>query len=501
MNMNRLIAVAVAAAFPAAPLVAAETASTNAVEDPSAGLRREIRSLEERIRVLEAERVPSKGVSAPGTASPRPFNARLADGLVMEDERGDVVVRLTARGMADYRDYAESAAKADTFAVRRARIGVGFQVNRQFGGFVETELAFGTATNAGTAATGGLLQGFFDWTPSQAARLRVGQFKPQFTLEATMSPFHLDFQERSLAFNLLQNFLYDRGAMLHGAPLPGTYYAVSVTNGTGINVDEFQRNATEAAAATKDVTLRAVANAAQWAGLQQSVVHFGGSYKRGDAANGDAATAGYSAASGLTEGRGLVFFNPVTFNPGSPLAAHRIHRDIAGLEFALAHRQYKLQGEWARAGYGGTLGNGTDFDRDITAGYLAASWLITGEHFADSYRNGVFTRIRPQQAFGQGSGRGAWQASLRYSFFDGSDFDPGNPALTGTLGGNTLTPPVSRSSARADAWTVALKWMPTAYTALMANYVQTSFDTPVIASGAALEREHALTLRAQFDFF
>lgn len=503
MRVFRLLAVSIAAA-PLTPLQAtAAEADAQSTKDgpPAEVLQRELRAMELRIRQLESERAAQKNVAADRAAARSP-GFKLGDGVVLEDESGDTVVRLTARGMADYRDYAEAAAKADTFAVRRARIGMGVQLGRQFGGFVEAELAFGSATQAGNPATGGLLQGFFDWTPSPRARLRIGQFKPQFMLEATMSPFHTDFQERSLAFNLLQNFLYDRGAMLHGAPFDGTYYALSYTNGTGINIDEFQRNALEAASAAKDVTVRVVADAARWAGLGNSVLHFGGSVKQGDVANGDGSTAGYAAASGLTEGRGLVFFNPVPFNTGSPQAANRIERSLGALEFAIAHRQFKVQGEIARAGYAGTLANGFRFDRDISAGYLAASWLISGEHFADSYRNGVFTRIRPHREFARGTpGAGAWQASLRYSFFDGGDFDAANPVHTGVLGGNTLAPPVTRSTARADAMTVALKWMPTAYTAVMVNYVQTDFDTPVVASGATIGREHALTLRAQFDFF
>lgn len=43
--------------------------------------------------------------------------------------------------------------------------------------------------------------------------------------------------------------------------------------------------------------------------------------------------------------------------------------------------------------------------------------------------------------------------------------------------------------------------MPTTYTAYMINYVLTRFDTPVVANGETLDREHALTMRAQFDFF
>jgi phosphate-selective porin len=60
---------------------------------------------------------------------------------------------------------------------------------------------------------------------------------------------------------------------------------------------------------------------------------------------------------------------------------------------------------------------------------------------------------------------------------------------------------VTQSTDRANAWTVALKWIPTAYTAYMANVVHTKFGGPVIANGRTLDEERAIEMRAQFDFF
>ncbi len=460
----------------------------------------EVQALEERIRRLESEKTAAKEPAKPADGSvPR---IRMADGLIVEDPDGKWSVRATARGMVDYRDFLDTSAKADTFSLRRARIGLGFTVNRELTGFLETELVFGASTQSGTPASGGLLQGFLEYAPTPKARIRLGQFKPQFMLESTMSPFHVDFQERSLMFNLLQNFLYDRGVMLHGAPFAGTYYGVSITNGTGINLDEFQRNGPEGAASSKDVTLRLVGNAATWMSLENTVMHFGGSYKTGTLANGDATTAGYAAANGLAEDRGVVFFNPLPFNSGSASASRSIDRTIGALEGALSYRQFKLQGEYAQANYTGALQGGQAFDRGISSGYVSASWLVTGESFSEFYRNGVFGRIVPQKPFSTaGGGTGAIQVSARYSFFDGADFTTTNPANSGVLGGNTLAPAVTQSTSRADAYTLALKWMPTAHVALMLNYVRTEFDSPIVVNGQSMSRTDSLTLRGQFDFF
>lgn len=472
-------------------------AADNSVQDP---VQTELQEIRERLQRLEAAR-PTPKDSDKGALSSVP-RFRVSDGLIIEDSDGKWSVRATARAMTDYRDYLDSPAKADTFSLRRARIGLGFTVNKEFTGFLESELVFGAGTQAGTAASAGLLQGFLEYAPSPRARLRLGQFKPQFMLEATMSPFHVDFQERSLMFNLLQNFLYDRGLMLHGAPWPGVYYGLSATNGTGINLDEFQRNAPEGAAASKDVTARLVGNAAAWTSIKDTVVHFGGSHKTGTVANGDASTPGYAAPNGLTEDRGVVFFNPVPFNTGNGIWSSTIDRAITAGEFVAAFKQFKVQAEYARASYAGELQSGESFDRHLTAGYVSASWLLTGELFSEAYRNGVFARISPSNPFStSGRGPGAVQLSVRYSVFDGADFKEGNAIGTGALGGNNLAPLVTQSSPRADAYTVALKWMPTTHVAFILNYVRTQFDTPVVANGAPLRETNAVTLRGQFDFF
>ncbi|MGH8865321.1 MAG: porin, partial [Burkholderiales bacterium] len=96
----------------------------------------------------------------------------------------------------------------------------------------------------------------------------------------------------------------------------------------------------------------------------------------------------------------------------------------------------------------------------------------------------------------------AWELGLRYSAFDGGDFTTTNAAGTGVLGAGsaTLSPPVTVSTNKADAYTIQLKWLPNAYTRFLVNYVKTNFDTPVTANGVPTDNEKAITLRAQFDF-
>lgn len=444
-------------------------------------------------------------------------NVRLGEGLVIEDPRGRWALRATARMQFDYRTFDNTGGMADTFAMRRGRTGLGLSLAKLFTLYVEAEHSLGSGTQSGTAAAGALHQGYIDFTPAESVRLRVGQFKPQFGLENTMTTWQHDFQERSLAANLVQasqnNVLFDRGLMITAMPAPGVQVGVSVTNGTGTNLDEFQRASAEARANGKDLTVRATGNAAAWTELQGWVLHVGFNYKGGELANycPPAGTisatnpCGFTAPSAITESRSITFFNPRPFNAqGSAQAASSIDRVLKGIEAAVAYRQWKLQFEWFDASYKGAPASGGSFERGIETGYVAANWLVTGEHFADVYRNGIFGRIRPDNQFGTGpgSGWGAVELGLRFSFWDGRDFVAGpSTDVTGVLGPNTLAPAVSQSTDRANAWTVALKWMPTAYTAFLLNLVRTNFGGPVVANGVTLDHEQALILRAQFDVF
>jgi phosphate-selective porin OprO/OprP len=472
----------------------------------------------ERRKVRDIEFEVQQTRDAVGTLQARVDNqvptVRLGEGLVIEDPAGRWSLRATARMHFDYRDFSVADVGADTFSVRRARTGLGFTMGRVLTVFVEAEHALGANTQSGVPSVGSLHQAFIDFAMSPAVRLRVGQFKPQFGLEATMTTWQHDFQERSLAAALIQapqnNVLFDRGLMISGLPWAGVNYGVSITSGTGTNQDELGRAREESRAAGKDFTARLTANAAEWLALQDWVLHAGVSWKSGEQTNYCPAAAGaipcgYRAPSAITEARGITFFNPRGFNAtGSSNAATTVDRIIQGVEGAVAYRSWKVQGEVFQANYRGGPSNAAPFDRAIHTGYVATNWMLTGEHFASAYRGGIFGRIRPDNQFatGPGGGWGALEAGLRFSWWDASDFlsGPAN-AVSGVMGGNTLAPAVTQSANRANAWTAALKWMPTAYMAYMVNYVHTNFGSRVVANDVALDNERALTLRAQFDLF
>jgi phosphate-selective porin OprO/OprP len=200
-----------------------------------------------------------------------------------------------------------------------------------------------------------------------------------------------------------------------------------------------------------------------------------------------------------TEARGVTFFTPAPFNATGG-NVDNIDRTFHNAELLLSYGPVKLQSEWTKVTYSGTRygpGAPVDFSPSLSASYIAALWLITGENYADFYKDAQIGKIKPRNRFTSGRGWGAWELGLRYSTFDGDDFSNSNPVNTGRLGS---TSPASNSTTGADAWTFQLKWIPNIYSRFWINYVRTNFDTPVIVNGKSEDAEKAITLRAQVDF-
>jgi phosphate-selective porin OprO/OprP len=101
---------------------------------------------------------------------------------------------------------------------------------------------------------------------------------------------------------------------------------------------------------------------------------------------------------------------------------------------------------------------------------------------------------------GARDGWGLWEANLRYSAFDGTDFNSSNPAFTGRLGTSASFPNITQGTNKAHAYTLGLKWLPNHYTRFMLNLIRTEFDTPVTVNGRNTDYENAITFRTQVDF-
>jgi len=443
----------------------------------------ELKAMQQQMANAKEEDVKERGKSK-GT----PVLAAFKDGVTFEDGSGNWQLAINGRVQADYRQFSPDADAADTFSLRRARLGGTMTFYKDYVVRVEGEYS-GSSTS--------LTYGYFDINKWKAAKIRMGQFKPFYGLERSMSTNFTDFQERSMADSLLGS-TYDRGVMVHGSPIAGLNYSVAYINGSGTS-DE--NNARED---TKDLTARVTGNLAEFAGWKDAVIHVGGWYAKGDQGSRRLASV---IPTGQTEGRGLQFFSTTCSTAacgGTSATASafkdNVERTRGGGELAMAYGPVKLQGEYIRTEF-----EGPNYERDIDAWYASAVWNVTGEPFAAMYKDGIFGRLKPKTNFGA-NGWGALQLGVRYSKFDASDFKSTNTAGTGVLTNNpaSTTDGVLVATNEADAWTLGANWILTPNTRLIANYVHTSFDTPITVrannSNDTFDDEDAFTLRAQFDF-
>jgi phosphate-selective porin OprO/OprP len=398
-----------------------------------------------------------------GKSTGQPVLANFQDGVSFEDDSGNWKLAINGRVQADARAFDPDESAADTFSVRRARLGATMTLYQDYVVRVEGEYS-GNSTS--------MTYGYFDINKFKQAKIRLGQFKPLYGLERSTSTNFTDFQERSMADALLGS-TYDRGIMLHGAPVGGMYYSAAYLNGNNGDESDTVRD-------SKDLMARLTGNVAEFAGWKDAVVHVGGFYASGR-------QEGKSSIPTLqTEARGYKFFE--TADATANKFTDAVDRTREGIELALARDPVKLQGEYIRTEF-----DGRGFDRDLSAWYASVNWLATGESFAAAYKDGAFGRIRPKNNFKSGgAGWGALQLGIRYSSFDGADFVTGNLAGTGKLAAN--------KSNGVDAWTLGANWILNPNVRLVANYIHTSFDDTLTVSGERYDDEDALTMRAQFDF-
>lgn len=512
--LPRLLALAVAATLPQMAMAEAPAEDRiNQLEQIVQQMQRQRAEQDKQLQTLTEELTAMQQQMAQGKqdkieekdkAKGNPVYASLKEGIVFEDGSGNWNLQFNGRVQADYRSFNPDEDMADTWSIRRARFNaqLGFYKNYLLRMEIDHSAASTRLVNAYVEA---------NWWPQ--ARFRVGQFKVLKGLENSTTDSFSDFLERSLAYNTFGDDIYERGGMVFGTPFKGSYYAMAVTNGTGQGNDEVVgANRFQTKHDGKDVTLRASINPAQWAEWDKTVTHFGGWYNHGIQATN---TAGASQ----TEGRGVTFFAPAAFNGNS------VERTRYGWETALAYGPVKFQGEYDVSNYQGLAtsapaGASKAYDKDVKAWYAEAMWLVTGENYADSYKDGQFWRILPKKTFEPGKdGWGALELGLRYSKFDASDFQilgTGSCSAATTVrtyGNGTMSPAgtcaasvftssggVVLGANEADAWTIGAKWILNPYTRLMMNYVHTRFDTDINVNGHLDDKEDALTMRAQFDF-
>jgi phosphate-selective porin OprO/OprP len=197
------------------------------------------------------------------------------------------------------------------------------------------------------------------------------------------------------------------------------------------------------------------------------------------------------------------------YNTLSPTTAS-VHTDRFGLEGILAWNNFKVQGEYSDASYkarsqGATGLSGTDYlyasemKADVKTWYAEALWLVTGEKYADSYKNGVFSSFKPKNEFDIDKGQwGAIELAFRA---EGYDVD--NATFTGA--GGRIQGSTRGAEAGAKTYTAGVRWILNPNLILKANYALTNFDyafapIDVTSATAVVDKEKMMMFRTQYMF-
>jgi len=438
----------------------------------------------------------------------------------------------------------DSASLGDSFEVRRARIGIVGTINKDIS-YEVVGNAVGGTTNFVDTAWGNY--GF-----NKNAQVRVGRFKQPFSLEELTSSNNIDFMERSYGNQMVPGKRL--GVMMHGAPMTGLTYGVSVYQ------DGFNELTNQNGIGTKQAA-RFTLNLAEMNDIKDTVLHIGSGYTGGESSvlptNSSNVQEAVSSTSRATivalrsENRGMTNVYRAQIGGDKLLAsdygqtannAININQKMRGIELAGASGPFKFQMETMNSKFNAS---GVTQNLAATASnypvamavqvktqYIELMYNITGESWADAYKGGVFGGIKPKTNFMTdyggvvGNGTGAWQIGYRTSKYVS---DLANPvtstncttttvcetAITGTgsLTGSTGDP-FSRvqNSESATTNTYALNWILNPNARIMFNYAETKFahkvtlldvnkqtnNSPFYAG--ATEKERVISVRSQFNF-
>jgi phosphate-selective porin OprO/OprP len=321
-------------------------------------------------------------------------------------QNGQFEASITALGQLDFRGYQSGNHPPNTYALRRARLGV----HGKFMESYEYKLEGDFGDTRGTL----LRDAFVGINHVPWLRFRAGHFREPFSQERLQSASALDFVERSLLLNLMPD--RSPGIMVFGAINKGVFeYQLGSFNGRGILATN-DEGTPESAVRLRFYPFK------RGGPLWTRGLAFGGAYTQGRTRNG-------LSVAGLTESRSSNFFTPDIVN-GKIIRANAETSWVAG---PAAFRAEYIQTNEEREGLGA---GGTALPGVVGKGYMAQmTYLLTGE---DKPENGLPTPKRNLFGDGNGaSGFGAWELKARYANLQISDGTPkSNRAETIFFGAN-----------------------------------------------------------------
>ena len=539
MNFNKKLAVAVSGAV---LLMAGQFALADSATDIVDAL------VSKGVLTEEEGKLITKGHTSKTSVTPV---VKEKDGaFILESANARNSIQLTGRMHLDYRhnnmdiystDFndRDSASVADGWELRRARLGVKGVLAKDFKYEIVGNLP-GTAT---------VDVAYLDFAKYKEMQIRMGKFKQPFNLEELTSSNNIDFMERSYVNQLAP--AKKIGAMIFGEPKDGFTYALSTFSMNDTELDSKNDKASFAG--------RSTLNFAQLMGNKEAVMHLGiagfdAEYNVTPTTSSGSASA-ESRANILafrTPGRGLSSIfraqiggdlinntSTTTVSGCTPLApaasctatttstqqgaisnsTSQVKSNAAGLEGAIALKNFKLQGEYTRANYSGSYNNRAEaLDMDVKAMYGEVMWLVTGEKYADAYKAGTFGAIKPISNFDLDTNQwGAWEVGFRMEKYEVNDLAA---TLAGTTNGTRVqgtatctttsdsatssSSNINGCSSKSTTYTAGIKWILNPNLMVKLNYSRTNFGNEWeyydLNDSQRLNKENIYMMRTQYAF-
>ncbi len=379
---------------------------------------------------------------------------------------------------ADDYDIDGKSTSPSEFEMRRARIGIK--------GKLDGVWKYDVVLNGVGKSTNVLDTASLTFAAMKPFQIQVGRFKQAFNLEGLTSSNDIDFNERSFLNQISPH--KKLGIAFKGEPTKGMTYALTkYQEGYANDTVENENN----------YSGRLSMNFAEAQKIKGSIFHVGiAGFTEDYAQTPSTSSNGPGSTTATTHSR---LFNFKSAGRGySPLAALDVQGEyltgggasekgktavqhdnrFAALEGIFAQGPFKLQAEYGTGKFKGKNEvQGNMAEADVTTGYVTASYLLTGESYADSYKGGKMGGIKIKNPFDfeKGTGKGAFEIGARYEYLGVDDasitnvtgydesrargaWDCGTTSATygtGTIGSN----PLSGCDVSVHQYTVGLKWI------------------------------------------
>ena len=418
---------------------------------------------------------------------------------------------------------------ASEFEMRRARIGIK--------GKLDGIWKYDIVLNANGKSGKHLDTASLTFAAMKPFQIQVGRFKQAFNLEGLTSSNDIDFNERSFLNQISPH--KKLGIAFKGEPTKGMTYALT----------KYQEGYTnDTVEDESNYSGRLSYNFAEAAKIKGSIFHVGiAGFTEDYAQKPSTSSNGPSSTTATTHSR---LFNFKSAGRGySPLAAldvqgeylthggasekgktatHHENR-FAALEGIFATGPFKLQAEYGQGKFEGKNEvRGNAAEADVTTGYVTASYLLTGESYADSYKGGIMKGIKVKNPFDfeKGTGRGAWEIGARYEYLGVDDasitttnslfnesrargaWDCGTTAATYGVDNSTGANTINGCDVSVHQYTVGLKWIANPNVLAKVSLTYSDYGHDVIApdfSGSSstantFDSETLLQTRVQWMF-